>query len=137
MGGEGWIGLMSGTSLDGVDGVLVDFAGDTIQVQQHATLAFPESQRAEFLALNTGTTDELLRPMFEARGLRAGHDFFLVFSPERIDPGRKDFVVETTPKRPETVVPARGGSSILATSSSRLAAAAGPSGAHGARHEAA
>ncbi len=45
-----------------------------------------------------GTTDELLRPMFEAGGLRAGHDFFLVFSPERIDPGRKDFVVETTPK---------------------------------------
>ncbi len=45
-----------------------------------------------------GTTDELLRPMFEARGLRAGRDFFLVFSPERIDPGRKDFVVETTPK---------------------------------------
>lgn len=45
-----------------------------------------------------GTTDELLRPMFEARGQRAGVDFFLVFSPERIDPGRKDFVVETTPK---------------------------------------
>jgi UDP-N-acetyl-D-glucosamine dehydrogenase len=45
-----------------------------------------------------GTTDELLRPMFEAKGLRAGRDFFLVFSPERIDPGRKDFVVETTPK---------------------------------------
>ena len=45
-----------------------------------------------------GTTDELLRPMFEAKGLRVGHDFFLVFSPERIDPGRKDFVVETTPK---------------------------------------
>nr|WP_293171077.1 nucleotide sugar dehydrogenase [Nannocystis sp.] len=45
-----------------------------------------------------GTTDELLRPMFEAAGLRAGQDFFLVFSPERIDPGRKDYVVETTPK---------------------------------------
>ena len=45
-----------------------------------------------------GTTDELLRPALEAGGLRAGRDFFLVFSPERIDPGRKDFVVETTPK---------------------------------------
>lgn len=53
-----------------------------------------------------GTTDELLRPMFEARGLRAGHDFFLVFSPERIDPGRKDFVVETTPKIVGGVSPA-------------------------------
>ncbi len=45
-----------------------------------------------------GTTDELLRPMFEAGGLVAGEDFFLVFSPERIDPGRKDYTVETTPK---------------------------------------
>jgi len=45
-----------------------------------------------------GTTDELLRPLLEAGGLRAGRDFFLVFSPERIDPGRKDFVLETTPK---------------------------------------
>jgi UDP-N-acetyl-D-glucosamine dehydrogenase len=53
-----------------------------------------------------GTTDELLRPMLEARGLRAGQDFFLVFSPERIDPGRKDFVVETTPKIVGGVTPA-------------------------------
>jgi len=53
-----------------------------------------------------GTTDELLRPMFEAGGLRAGVDFHLVFSPERIDPGRKDFVVETTPKVVGGVTPA-------------------------------
>lgn len=53
-----------------------------------------------------GTTDELLRPMFEAGGLRAGEDFFLVFSPERIDPGRKDYVVETTPKVVGGVTPA-------------------------------
>ena len=45
-----------------------------------------------------GTTEELLRPMLEAGGLRAGRDFFLAFSPERIDPGRKDFLVENTPK---------------------------------------
>jgi UDP-N-acetyl-D-glucosamine dehydrogenase len=46
-----------------------------------------------------GTTEELLLPML-ARGaaLRVGEDFFLAFSPERIDPGRKDFTVETTPK---------------------------------------
>lgn len=45
-----------------------------------------------------GTTDELLLPMFEARGLKAGKDFFLVFSPEREDPGRADFNIKTTPK---------------------------------------
>ena len=45
-----------------------------------------------------GTTEELLRPMLEAGGLVAGADFFLAFSPERIDPGRKDFTVENTPK---------------------------------------
>ena len=34
-----------------------------------------------------GTTDELARPILEATGLRAGRDFFLAFSPERVDPG--------------------------------------------------
>ena len=45
-----------------------------------------------------GTTEELLRPALEGGGLRAGEDYFLAFSPERIDPGRRDWTVETTPK---------------------------------------
>ena len=45
-----------------------------------------------------GTTEELLLPMFEQRGLKVGKDFFLVFSPEREDPGRVDFTIKTTPK---------------------------------------
>jgi len=45
-----------------------------------------------------GTTRELLLPLFEAKGLKAGRDFFLVFSPEREDPGRKNFNTRTTPK---------------------------------------
>lgn len=45
-----------------------------------------------------GTTEELLRPMLERGGYRAGVDFFLAFSPERIDPGRTDYTVENTPK---------------------------------------
>lgn len=45
-----------------------------------------------------GTTEELLLPLFEARGLVAGQDFFLAFSPERIDPGNKKFMVRDIPK---------------------------------------
>jgi UDP-N-acetyl-D-glucosamine dehydrogenase len=45
-----------------------------------------------------GTTVELLQPMFEARGLRAGVDFFLAFSPERVDPANERFNTKNTPK---------------------------------------
>ncbi|QGN46308.1 nucleotide sugar dehydrogenase [Micromonospora sp. WMMD558] len=45
-----------------------------------------------------GTTDELVRPILEAGGLIAGTDFHLAFSPERIDPGNKEFGPRNTPK---------------------------------------
>ncbi len=45
-----------------------------------------------------GTTHEILLPRFEARGLRAGEDFFLAFSPERIDPGNRRFTLRDIPK---------------------------------------
>ena len=45
-----------------------------------------------------GTTRERLAPILEESGLVAGQDFHLAFSPERIDPGRTDFTVRTTPK---------------------------------------
>ena len=45
-----------------------------------------------------GTTREVLQPMLEEGGLVAGTDFHLAMSPERIDPGRTDFTVRTTPK---------------------------------------
>ncbi len=45
-----------------------------------------------------GTTREELLPTLEASGLKAGADFCLAFSPERIDPGRTDYTVATTPK---------------------------------------
>jgi UDP-N-acetyl-D-glucosamine dehydrogenase len=45
-----------------------------------------------------GTTAELLQPMFEANGLEAGRDFFLAFSPERVDPSNERFNTRNTPK---------------------------------------
>ena len=45
-----------------------------------------------------GTTDEALRPCIESKGLRVGEDVFLVFSPEREDPGNPDFTTKDMPK---------------------------------------
>ncbi len=45
-----------------------------------------------------GTTRERLAPILERSGLSAGSDFHLAFSPERIDPGRTDYTVRSTPK---------------------------------------
>ncbi|HEX7246928.1 MAG TPA: nucleotide sugar dehydrogenase [Actinomycetota bacterium] len=45
-----------------------------------------------------GTTEEFLRPILEQTGLRAGLDFALAYSPERIDPGNRDHRLATTPK---------------------------------------
>ena len=45
-----------------------------------------------------GTTDELILPELESSGLRVGKDFFLAFSPERIDPGNTIFSTRNTPK---------------------------------------
>jgi UDP-N-acetyl-D-glucosamine dehydrogenase len=45
-----------------------------------------------------GTTRELFGPLLEVSGLVAGEDFALAFSPERVDPGRTDFTLRTTPK---------------------------------------
>jgi UDP-N-acetyl-D-glucosamine dehydrogenase len=55
-----------------------------------------------------GTTDELLRPILEAGGLRAGRDFYLAFSPEREDPGNPRFDTRTTPKLVGGVTPECG-----------------------------
>src|SRR5215467_13582218 len=45
-----------------------------------------------------GTTDELMLPMFEQGGLKVGEDFFLCFSPERVDPGNPNFQTKNIPK---------------------------------------
>ena len=45
-----------------------------------------------------GTTREVMLPVLERSGLKVGKDFFLAFSPEREDPGRKDYSTKTIPK---------------------------------------
>ena len=54
------------------------------------------------------TTREVMLPRFEARGLKLGSDFFLAYSPEREDPGRKDHNTQTIPKLVGGIDPASG-----------------------------
>ena len=45
-----------------------------------------------------GTVEEVVRPRLEAGGLRGGEDFYLAFSPERVDPGNRDWTTANIPK---------------------------------------
>ena len=53
-----------------------------------------------------GTTRERLAPILEKSGLVAGTDFHLAYSPERVDPGRTDYTLRTTPKVVGAITPA-------------------------------
>jgi anhydro-N-acetylmuramic acid kinase len=66
---ERYIGLMSGTSLDGVDAVLVDFSGDPLHVLAHAHRPFDAALATELLALNTAGADELHRAALAGNAL--------------------------------------------------------------------
>ncbi|WP_092002645.1 anhydro-N-acetylmuramic acid kinase [Polaromonas sp. OV174] len=69
-----YIGLMSGTSLDGADGVLVDFSSPTLRLVATASEPFTDIFRAELLALNTPTHNELHRAAL------AGHQLAAVYA---------------------------------------------------------
>lgn len=64
-----YIGLMSGTSLDGADGVLVDFSGSKLRVLASSTEAFSNAYRTELLALNSPSHNELHRAALAANQL--------------------------------------------------------------------
>ena len=66
---EIYLGLMSGTSLDGVDGVLADFSGQNPSVLAHSSAAFSPPLKAELLALNGSGSDELHRSALAATAL--------------------------------------------------------------------
>ena len=59
-------------------------------------------QKSQIIILESttypGTTREIILPELESTGLKAGKDFFLAFSPERIDPGNKKYTIKNTPK---------------------------------------
>ncbi|RJG04659.1 nucleotide sugar dehydrogenase [Noviherbaspirillum cavernae] len=62
----------------------------------------PHMRAGQIMSLESttypGTTDEELKPRLESRGFRVGEDVFLVFSPEREDPGNPNFETRTIPK---------------------------------------
>jgi anhydro-N-acetylmuramic acid kinase len=64
-----YIGLMSGTSLDGVDGALAEFSGDTITTMGAAYIPFPPALRAELMALQAAGPNEIEREALAANQL--------------------------------------------------------------------
>ena len=75
---------------------------DLSYVEKTARAIAPRLRKGHLVALESttwpGTTDEVLRPIFEATGLKSGVDFYLAFSPEREDPGNADFGTANIPK---------------------------------------
>jgi UDP-N-acetyl-D-glucosamine dehydrogenase len=76
---------------------------DLSYIESAARSLAPVLQRGQVVVLESttwpGTTREVLRPILEqGSGLKAGEDFHLAMSPERVDPGREDWTTKTTPK---------------------------------------
>jgi UDP-N-acetyl-D-glucosamine dehydrogenase len=71
-------------------------------VENTARAIAPHLHKGHLVSLESttypGTTDEVLKPVFEATGLKSGIDFYLAFSPEREDPGNAQYGTTTIPK---------------------------------------
>ncbi|HEY4556861.1 MAG TPA: nucleotide sugar dehydrogenase [Enteractinococcus sp.] len=82
---------------------LGDAGRPDLQAVESATQAIAENLRRKSLIIlesttYPGTTEELLLPALEMNGRELDKDFYLAFSPERIDPGNKTYTLENTPK---------------------------------------
>lgn len=80
----------------------MDGKPDVSSIRQTAKAIGASLRRGQLVSLEStsypGTTREIMKPELERRGLKAGRDFFLAFSPEREDPGNKQFTMEQIPK---------------------------------------
>src|SRR3954454_768329 len=107
-------GLVSATTdydaLQDVDAILIALPTplssqrepDLSIVKAAVTEIAPRLRKGQLVVLESttypGTTRECLQPILERSGLKAGEDFHLAFSPERVDPGRTDWTTKNTPK---------------------------------------
>jgi UDP-N-acetyl-D-glucosamine dehydrogenase len=77
-------------------------APDLFYVEQAAQGIAPRLREGQLIVLQSttypGTTEETVLPILQGSGLVPGEDFYLAFSPERINPGDRQFTVENTPK---------------------------------------
>jgi UDP-N-acetyl-D-glucosamine dehydrogenase len=75
---------------------------DMTYIERSAEAIAKRLRKGQLIVLESttypGTTREVMLPILEESGLEVGKDFFLAFSPEREDPGRKDYTTKTIPK---------------------------------------
>ncbi|GHF25456.1 UDP-N-acetyl-D-glucosamine dehydrogenase [Kordiimonas sediminis] len=75
---------------------------DLSYVEKTAEIITPYLRKGQVVSLESttypGTTDEIVRQIVEKSGLKTGEDIFLIYSPEREDPGNLHFSTSTTPK---------------------------------------
>lgn len=75
---------------------------DTTYIEGVVKQSLPFIHRGQLIVLESttypGTTEEVIQPQIEGQGFTIGQDFFLAFSPERIDPGNRKFQMKNTPK---------------------------------------
>lgn len=75
---------------------------DTQYIENVVDNSLPFIKRGQLLILEStsypGTTEEIILPRIESRGFKVGVDFYLAYSPERVDPGNKKYKIANTPK---------------------------------------